>query len=122
MLANKANVDKYLSKTAHEIGKKKTKNTKIAESDPEVQSVKEHLSQCVLSGGPNVKEVVSVIQNLINVQKKTKLHKLALYSGTLINGFIDANMINNDCPRFFKQFNTRKPFNQVKFNLKVKAF
>lgn len=59
MLANKANVDKYLTKTAHEIAKKKTKNTKIAESDPEVTSIKDSLSQAVLGGGPNVKEVVS---------------------------------------------------------------
>jgi len=61
MVTDKANVDKYLSKTAHELGKKKTKNTKIAESDPEVVALKDQLSQCVLASGPKVKEVVSLL-------------------------------------------------------------
>lgn len=62
MVANKANVDKYMTKTAHEIGKKKTKNARIADSDPEVQGIKDHLTQCIMSGGPNVKEVVSYLK------------------------------------------------------------
>jgi hypothetical protein len=59
MVVNKANVDKYISKTAHEIAKRKTKNTKIAESDAEVVTIKTDLISCVSGGGPNVKVVVS---------------------------------------------------------------
>lgn len=57
MVVNKANVEKYISKTAHEIAKRKTKNTKIAEDDAEVATIKADLCCCVSSGGPHVKVV-----------------------------------------------------------------
>lgn len=57
MTLNKANVDKYINKTAHEIAKRKTKNTKIAEDDAEVQTIKANLCNAVCGGGPNVKVV-----------------------------------------------------------------
>lgn len=58
MVVNKANVDKYVNKTAHEIAKRKTKNTKIAENDPEVETIKADIISSISGGGPNVKVVV----------------------------------------------------------------
>jgi len=57
MAVNKANCDKYITKTAHEIAKRKTKNTKIAVDDAEVETIKADLCSCVSGGGPNVKVV-----------------------------------------------------------------
>lgn len=59
MTVNKANVDKYVSKTAHEIAKRKTKNNKIADNDPEVVNLKSEIIGHISGGGPNVKVVVS---------------------------------------------------------------
>jgi len=71
MIVNKANVDKYVTKTAHEIAKRKTKNNKIADTDPEVQTIKADILSCISGGGPNVKVVVSTYL-LINFLGNTR--------------------------------------------------
>lgn len=79
MVVNKANVDKYIAKTAHEIAKRKTKNTKIAEDDPEVAAIKADLAQCLSSGGPHVKVVkqsaTGNVGGLTDASKYTGAHK-----------------------------------------------
>jgi len=79
MVVNKANVDKYISKTAHEIAKRKTKNTKIADSDPEVQTIKADLCSCISGGGPNVKVVkqsaTGGVDKMTDASQYTGAHK-----------------------------------------------
>ncbi|KAH3872254.1 tubulin polymerization-promoting protein family member 3-like [Dreissena polymorpha] len=79
MVVNKANVDKYITKTAHEIAKKKTKNTKLAENDPEVETIKADLINCVAAGGPHVKVVKTSatggVDHLTDASQYTGSHK-----------------------------------------------
>jgi len=57
MAINKDNCKKFVAKTAHEIAKRKTKNTKIAADDAEVTKINDHLCSLLCGGGPHVKEV-----------------------------------------------------------------
>ncbi|KAL4239268.1 hypothetical protein ACF0H5_000085 [Mactra antiquata] len=57
MVVNKDTCDKYITKTAHEIAKRKTKNPKLAADDAEVKKCKDDICQCIRDGGPNVKVV-----------------------------------------------------------------
>ncbi|XP_045212487.1 tubulin polymerization-promoting protein family member 3-like isoform X1 [Mercenaria mercenaria] len=79
MVVNKGNVDKYISKTAHEIAKRKTKNTKIAADDPEVATIKDDLCSCISGGGPNVKVVkqsaTGNVGGLTDASQYTGAHK-----------------------------------------------
>lgn len=79
MTVNTENVEKYLTKTAHEIAKRKTKNNKLPESDVEVQAIKVDLSNCVASGGPHVKVIKTSatgnVESLTDVSKYTGSHK-----------------------------------------------
>ena len=63
MTVNLANVHKYLHQCAHEIAKRKTQNTKIADDDAEVVKIEADLENCIISGGPQVKEIVSELRN-----------------------------------------------------------
>ena len=63
MVVNKANVDKFVHKTAVEIAKRKTKNNKIADDDPAVVEIETEVKKCICGGGPQVKVVVSRIAN-----------------------------------------------------------
>ncbi|KAH3872227.1 tubulin polymerization-promoting protein family member 3-like [Dreissena polymorpha] len=79
MVVNKANVDKYITKTAHEIAKKKTKNTKIAEDDAEVKTLKAEIVQAIKSAGPNVKVVKTSatggVDKMTDASQYTGAHK-----------------------------------------------
>ena len=61
MVVSNDTVDKYLKKTAHEIAKKKTKNTKIAADDEAVLAISADLEKLLIETDPKVKQVVSFI-------------------------------------------------------------
>ena len=59
MVLSKENMGKYLNKTAHEVAKKKCKNTKIPADDEEVKQIQAELENLLISTEPKVKQVVS---------------------------------------------------------------
>ncbi|XP_052791030.1 tubulin polymerization-promoting protein family member 2-like [Mya arenaria] len=79
MTVNKANVEKYVQKTAHEVAKRKTKNTKIADNDPEVETIKADMCSCISGGGPQVKatkqSATGNVGGLTDASKYTGAHK-----------------------------------------------
>lgn len=78
MAINKANCEKYVKKTAHELAKKKTKNMKIDADDEECKKIQEDLC-CLLKGGPNVKEVkqsaTGGVDKMTDASQYTGAHK-----------------------------------------------
>lgn len=79
MIVNKDNVKKFVNKTAHEMAKKKTKNEKLKEDDPEVKNIKKHIKKCIRENAPHSDstKVVKVggVDRLTDTKGYTGSHK-----------------------------------------------
>ena len=60
MVVNKTTVDDFITRTAHEITKKKSKNARIAKDDAAVTETKTAISSAICGGGPKVKATVRI--------------------------------------------------------------